>query len=279
METKKEKIIIIVSKWKKTKRDKIKGEIELSFISNQFKDKVGRFEINAGSDKKVIGFTKNVKDYSYEEINILNEINDNSNADILLLLHGSQPDNFNLGNAKKFDKNNVYVHVFEAGNGPIYQILIDTSGHFKECAIDFKDSYYDDWSGIKEKKFDEVWDQYLKNCKKKLYELKEDMLRALYPCTWSSWLNPKIALNKEQNGTSLRARISSLIEPGESIKAEYDFKNCLSDMTDVKRVTEYTALSDDLKKILEAENIDSEHLKSLRNYYDKLILTFSGGIY
>lgn len=270
-------IIIIVSKWITTTD---KGPIRP--IKDMF-DKKGKIEIFvAGNiDKKIIGFTKK-EHYGYTDETIKQELMSNKASNKLLLLHTSDPDNYNEADIPRFTGfENTTVDTFGGGFGEIYNHLIDVNGHFKADAIDFETDYHEEWKGIKEDVFNKIWDHYWKACKKKLFELKEDILISLFPSIWNDDMS-KVGeiIQKEIDGVSLKQRIENFLEKDcKDLSRKYNFEKCYENLNDTKRIKAYSKLKENLNHLLKDENIPKELLQELRNDFDKLIIKFSGDIY
>ena len=275
-----------------------------SFLNNQ-----NNFTIEIEDSKKtlLIGYTnsneyfdqktsskKKVKNYTVQEIK--DKINEliNNNYRIILFLHKSIPDKF-TGNNQLFtdfkNERKIKIKLFGGGNDiPLYKDLLN----------DF-DNFLSSSDVIKKEVFNSVWDFYWNECKKKLYELKEDLLFTLYPYFWSNSTIENLKLSE-----LLIKRIRNLIsdypindddkEKIEFTKLEKDNKNyynfkecknvynqfCKEEYDILKNILKYI-LKKDTENILKSINDNNITINDitevLKNKFDKILTSYSGPIY
>ena len=119
-----------------------------------------------------------------KKINDIIETKDAKNNKILVMLHKNVPNTEVVyQEIKSCGKASCKICVFEGGSETIYYNQFSRPkgllGNIDDLAKTAKDG-----SNIKKEHFDFVWDFYWNLCKKKLYELKEELLFCLYPLTF-----------------------------------------------------------------------------------------------
>jgi len=237
------RIIFIIWRWKFHLKQS-NTNIKETSVSTLLKDK-SKFKILCQNKQDyILGFTKansfyeqdssgkygkNIATNHYDIDDIIKGVKTlASNHQILLLCHRGNPDNLtkNFIVSKLGSVENIIVEDFGGGDGQIYKHLLGDND-FKESAIisDENGNVY-----VKNEAFDEVWKLFfLMELKKKIFELKEDLLINAYPHVFNpnnlSLIN---ILNTKRNDITLKQRLINFMEDSReddlSLDSEFNFK-------------------------------------------------------
>lgn len=247
-----------------------------------------RFEIPVEKQQnRIIGYTKaDGLKYDISELQKECDRLTNRGNEILILLHTGYPDHFNQIPAElETESEKVKICLFGGGKEKIYETLINETGQFKEEAIKIDD--FGNWIGINSKNFDCIWNYYWwKDCKKKVYELKEDILIQMYPLRFDQKDKKTTAImNIKVDGVKLIDRIRNFRQyDGEknsekTIKNSFQFNDFWKDFESTERKVIYERLKKELKSLIDKREYNDEVINSVRSNFNQLLLTIPTEIY
>jgi len=257
-------------------------------------------DIEGGTDDKLICC-------NYDDASKLGEIitdYDKKFNELLLMLHSNAPnDNVKRVDVGSCDKAELKICDFAGGSDPIYYVqdkrpkgLLGENDLVKIAKTKNK---------IKKEHFDFVWNHYWKLCKKKLYELKEDLLFCLYPLSFQDKAILSDYLNKEMlielrikdfvNKTNEEEKIK-IKKLEEKVNNYFLFSDCHGNYQqkggdlyiNLKRTLEHI-LSNDSRKIITLIKNEYNHIfpepsiktipEFIRYQFDELLNTLDEPVY
>lgn len=262
------------------KTEKVEEVPENDFLfSNKFEIPVYK------EDDRIIGFTKEEgMEYDLKEIKSECEQYVKNNQ-VLIMLHSGYPDSFReIPEVFNTKTDNIKTCLFGGGKETIYESLITETGLFRGEAIT-KDEK-GNWLGLSKEKFNIVWNYYWwKDCKKKLYELKEDLLINLYPyISIPNEIKIENILNIEVDDIKLVDRIKNFVQYdgqiGEhTIKNIFQFDDFWSDFESEGRRNIYKNLKTELEDLIEKHKCSKDTVYRIRTNFNQLITTIPTLIY
>jgi len=234
-------------------------------------------EVEKNLKKKLLIIKMNTEESEKEYTPKLQFINDyllHNEEDKIILIHDKP--RINTVTLEKYFIKNIYS-LFGGGSGSghdlIYNKLVDTVCLTLESSAIIENK-------LKEKIFDNIWKYYsLQNLKKKLYELKEDLLTVLYPHSFDNE-NFKLAdsLKLGRNNISLEDRIKNFINESNNNLTDENFKfdKWFETLKEDRYKDKYNILNSKLTELVNNQEtcLSTKDVTSLNQDFNNLISSF-----